>query len=678
MDRNSTFLLDDGDELRLSETVTLVYHPMNAVKEIALSHIQDRERRAFAARYLVTGRLLGQGAFGRVVVGTHQDTQRQLACKIVRLDHLYDKPTLPKLRVPTGGRNERARGSKKRWPTKVANCFREFDILQDLSHPNIIAIEKVFWSHNTIYIFQDLVTGGDLFSYVEFKGGHLDELQAAHVIYQVLKGVEYLHREDIVHRDLKPDNMLMSSLQDNARVVITDFGAARFLPEATSSSALAANKYQRMFSLVGTLDFAAPEIHKANRYIPAEDGYSKSIDMWSIGSITATILTGEMLFTHRDDSDYHADAQAAIIGRAALCDLSVLDEEYHPRWSKMNDTTKDFIRGLLVLAEDARMTAPEALSHSWFSSFHVDSEEAYRRLVADWEPRTNQEQLVERVSMPAPNPTTAACSIRSYSRVLSSRFFPQTGAEFPQHGLPRTESRRDNTALPSIDRQRRYTGWMQTRSRSTKLPSEDGSQPFISDIIAPYEEQLGGANHGYDEYSNELFTPQADYSPNYEYWPMKEPDIECLASVSMQQAITEDHHFPGSGESLNNTKNSYSQPGHCGRFPTLQTTHGAPDSVQVFETPLAEQIEFAQRSHNHQQTDDSYQQTQIPCKTRQYMSAGEQQSVIVCETPPEVFSKRPRSSEDGLSAYQTWSNSVELHHDAGSRRKRGKLSRCPH
>lgn len=107
-------------------------------------------------------------------------------------------------------------------------------------------------------MFQELVTGGDLFSYLEYKGGRLYDVEAAVVIRQVLKGVEYLHSQNIVHRDLKPDNILMTSLDDGARVVITDFGNARLLPKDDSISGSKPVFGKRMHSLVGTLEYAAP------------------------------------------------------------------------------------------------------------------------------------------------------------------------------------------------------------------------------------------------------------------------------------------------------------------------------------------------------------------------------------------------------------------------------------
>lgn len=139
--------------------------------------------------------------------------------------------------------------------------FREFDILQHLDHPNIVHLEKVFWSHNTIFIFQDLITGGDLFSYVQNWGGALPNVDAAVIMHQLLKGIELLHDRNIVHRDLKPDNVLISSSNSAPlRAIITDFGACQKLEpgpqQLVANSANTAKK--RMTSFMGTLEYVAP------------------------------------------------------------------------------------------------------------------------------------------------------------------------------------------------------------------------------------------------------------------------------------------------------------------------------------------------------------------------------------------------------------------------------------
>jgi serine/threonine protein kinase len=97
---------------------------------------------------------------------------------------------------------------------------------------------------------QDIITAGDLFSYIESKNGKLLEVEAAAVVRQILIAVSFLHGKNIVHRDIKPDNVLMNSLATGCRVILTDFGAARRIE----------GKLSRMSSIIGTHEYAAPYV----------------------------------------------------------------------------------------------------------------------------------------------------------------------------------------------------------------------------------------------------------------------------------------------------------------------------------------------------------------------------------------------------------------------------------
>lgn len=98
------------------------------------------------------------------------------------------------------------------------------------------------------YIFQDLITGGDLFSFLERKNGKLSEVEAAVIVRQIVIALEYLHEQNVVHRDLKPENILMTSLANGCRVVLTDFGHSKKVE----------NDRTRMTTMAGTEQYIAP------------------------------------------------------------------------------------------------------------------------------------------------------------------------------------------------------------------------------------------------------------------------------------------------------------------------------------------------------------------------------------------------------------------------------------
>ena len=114
----------------------------------------------------------------------------------------------------------------------------------------MIQLEKVFRGDKSLFIFEELLPGGDLFSYLEYKGGHLDEAGALVVTVQITKALQFLHAEGVIHRDVKPENILVSSLTEPARFVLADFGEAiRMSPTELR---------QRFFTKTGTPGYVAP------------------------------------------------------------------------------------------------------------------------------------------------------------------------------------------------------------------------------------------------------------------------------------------------------------------------------------------------------------------------------------------------------------------------------------
>lgn len=348
----------------------------------------------FCDKYVLTDRLLGSGAFGSVFMAIEQTTRTQLACKVVDLRRIGRTSEQSGLRQQRQAHSDGyARGELRKvriWADKQKrqiplekkfnSYVREFEILSSISHANIIALDKVFITDNNIYVFQDLVTAGDLFSYVESKSHSLLEVEAAVIIRQVLVAVQYLHEHRIAHRDIKPENVMLTSLVTGARVVLTDFGSARrILP------------MQRATTFAGTEEYGAPEMmNQRSKFFSTSKkarGYSLAIDMWSVGTVSTLLLVGFRAF---DNPNGRHDSTLAV-----KAELNRLEED--KRWRSLGERPKNFVRQLLVLEEDERLTAEAALQHPWFSNdmHKTDFEELYKRTTKNWRPRIPNVPLAE-------------------------------------------------------------------------------------------------------------------------------------------------------------------------------------------------------------------------------------------------------------------------------------------
>merc|ERR1712157_724 len=115
-------------------------------------------------------------------------------------------------------------------------------------------------------------------------------------LYQILRGLKYIHSANVIHRDLKPSNLLLNT---NCDLKIIDFGLARV--------ADVGNDVQVYTEYVATRWYRAPEVMLNSR------SYSVSMDMWSVGCILAEMIQNRPLFPGRHYLD-QLDLILAVIG----------------------------------------------------------------------------------------------------------------------------------------------------------------------------------------------------------------------------------------------------------------------------------------------------------------------------------------------------------------------------
>lgn len=213
---------------------------------------------------------------------------------------------------------------------------QEVEILQQLTHPNILEFRDAWIDRSNFYINTVLCTGGELFDRIkELK--YLPEKEGCKLMYTLMSAIHHCHSKGIVHRDLKPENIVFAD-GNYERIVIIDFGDALVVDEKAV--------YE---DFVGTAFYLAPECVRSRR------GWElMKSDMWTCGVICYVLLTGRPPFYGRDNRE--------ILKKILKAKLTFPKGKKQP---PLSTDCKDFIKSLVKSDTTKRYDAPRALKHRW-------------------------------------------------------------------------------------------------------------------------------------------------------------------------------------------------------------------------------------------------------------------------------------------------------------------------
>uniref|UniRef100_A0A8C4SMV5 Myosin light chain kinase 2, skeletal/cardiac muscle-like n=1 Tax=Erpetoichthys calabaricus TaxID=27687 RepID=A0A8C4SMV5_ERPCA len=230
-----------------------------------------------------------RGRFGTVHRCTEKSSGMKMAAKLIKFRNAKDK--------------------------EVIN--NEVQVMNQLSHPNVIQLYDAYEVKNEIILIMEYVDGGELFDRIIDDSYHLTEVDAMLFIKQICEGIHYMHQMYVLHLDLKPENILCVN-RTGHQVKIIDFGLARrYKPR------------EKLRVSFGTPEFLAPEIVNF-------DFVSFPTDLWTLGVISYMLLSGLSPFLGDNDSQTLSNV------------LSVnwyFDEE---AFEHVSEEAKDFISNLLI------------------------------------------------------------------------------------------------------------------------------------------------------------------------------------------------------------------------------------------------------------------------------------------------------------------------------------------
>lgn len=260
--------------------------------------------------------------------------------------------------------------------THAKRTFRELRLLKHMHHENIIGLLDVFYHGDTLDTFQQiyLVThlmGADLNNIIRTQ--RLTDEHVQFLVYQMLRGLKYIHSAGVIHRDLKPSNL---AVNEDCELRILDFGLAR--PAESEMTGYVATRWYR-----------APEIMLNWMH------YNMTVDIWSVGCIMAELLTGRTLFPGSDHihqlnlimeilgtpSDEFMKKISSESARNYIKSLKVMKRrDFKDVFRGANPLAIDLLEKMLELDADKRITAEQALAHPYLEKYSDPSDEPTSQL----------------------------------------------------------------------------------------------------------------------------------------------------------------------------------------------------------------------------------------------------------------------------------------------------------
>jgi tRNA A-37 threonylcarbamoyl transferase component Bud32 len=264
-------------------TTTLSHnHNMLAIESVEpyASHTFTAGKHTFTVdkRYTMI-RTIGSGAYGVVISASDSKHNTNVAIKMVPKafsDEIDAKRILREI--------------------KLLKHFRHDNIvcLLDMMPPNVHYLEDF----TDVYLVADLMET-DLHRIIYSKQKlSIDHTQ--YFIYQVLRGLKYIHSCRVLHRDLKPSNLLVNS---NCDLKICDFGLARGIARDPNDAAAHLGTSGGQSGTMLLTEYVVTRWYRAPEIMLACHEYSYPIDVWSVGCIFAELILRKPYFPGDDYID---------------------------------------------------------------------------------------------------------------------------------------------------------------------------------------------------------------------------------------------------------------------------------------------------------------------------------------------------------------------------------------
>lgn len=216
---------------------------------------------------LIQEELIGQGGFADVYRGIWRSQNKEVAIKILRMQHL-DADT-------------------------EKDFMNEVSTMCNIQYDHILSIFGGCVEAERYALVVEYMSLGSLYDVLRKRKIELTWPDRWSIARQMIQGMYYLHSlsKPIIHRDIKSLNILMTQRNNQLLVKISDFGLARIRQKTSSGLSCSIT--------VGTLAWKAPEILRMEKHTEASDIYALGIVLWELA-------TGQIPYDDHDESTISA------------------------------------------------------------------------------------------------------------------------------------------------------------------------------------------------------------------------------------------------------------------------------------------------------------------------------------------------------------------------------------
>lgn len=247
------------------------------------------------------------------------------------------------------------------------DAIREVKYLQELSHPNIIALLAVFSSKNqNLNLVLEYLPLGDLEMLIKDSDGiRYGAAEVKAWMGMLARGVWFCHENFIMHRDIKPNNLFIAA---DGEIKLADFGLARSFSDP----------YRPMTCQVITRWYRPPELLFRAKF------YSGVVDVWSMGMVFAELILRSPYAAGLTDlnqielicnavgtpSEENWPGVTRLEGYVKFDGPSIMrDRNYFlSMFGTAGPMGVDLLMSMLALDPRKRSTAREVLEHKWWTS----------------------------------------------------------------------------------------------------------------------------------------------------------------------------------------------------------------------------------------------------------------------------------------------------------------------